>query len=281
MIGPYFADANCLIPLLSKNLNKHNFTIFDARNLASSLGKLSLPMISEEDTKAEMNFLEVLARMPEKLSLPLSAYEKRKAHDNSEEERFPKRIKTEVNTAAVTQRILALLHARHIVHVQEVSALLNVKETKVQQIADVLSVVGSATVSEDGFITSRRQNMVYQEQKFAETDSFGIFGLSTCVSGLPSVEDTEPLEMVESDYGSHSSVVLPFSRPSSLLNSLMSPTNSNTTTSISSSSSADSAPCELQHTVIQSRPLSSYSMSFAPELSEREVNVWADSIWTQ
>lgn len=265
--GPYFADANFLIPILSKNLNKHNFTIFDARKIARDLTKLSLPLITEEETAAEMAFLEILSRMPEKVQVPSSDH-KRKAFEFEEEEvRASKKVKVEVDTAGITHRFLELLHSRHIVHVHEVSSLMKVKETKIQQIADVLSVVGSVFVSPDGFVTLR---------KAVPHDTFSMFGFPSCT---PAYSDS--LEMAEADFDT-TTVVLPFSRPSSLLNTLRSPTNSQATT-ISSSSSSDSEPRSPSVSTTNSNdninPLN-YMISFPTDLGDREDCGWEDMIWT-
>jgi hypothetical protein len=260
-------------------LNKHNFTIFDARRLATDISHLSLPLITEAETKAELSFLEILARMPGKVQIPCNR--KRKCSE-FEGERMAKRAKTDFDTTAVTQRLLDILSTRPFVHIQEIGSLLQVKETKVQQIVDVLAVVGSALISDDGFVSLRRYGVTELRSQTPETENaYDIFGAQHPPSTLL-MDYVDSLEANGPDFeNSHApAVVLPFSRPSSLLTSLVSPTPSHTST-LSSSSSSESSQCEVRSPTSSVNSFDNLSyISFSGELTDRDCSDgWADSFW--
>lgn len=213
--------------------------------------------------------------MPGTVHLPCDR--KRKCTD-FDSERNPKRIKTDFDTTAMTHRILDVLSSRPLIHVQEIGTLLQVKETKVQQIVDVLAVVGSALVSDDGFVSLRRYGVTDLSSPTPETENtYDGFGLAT-QSHPPNLlmDYVDSLGTGENDFGNtpSSTLVLPFSRPSSLLTSLIS-TPSHTST-ISSSSSSESSQSEVRSPTSHNyndNPLS--YISFSPE---SDCN-WVDSFW--
>ena len=261
-----------MIPLLSKNLNRLNFTIFDARSMASDISNLILPLIPEDETRTEMSFLEVLARMPEKV-FPQSEM-KRKAPE-PEEEPSPKKQKVEFDTTAVTHRVLEILHSRSIVHVHELSSILQIKDSRIRQIVDVLAVVGSAVVNDDGFVAPRTVTPLSVSQPLPPSQSEQPRMSSDCDFGFPFTPQLD----YDTDFANSQNVVLPFSRPSALL-PLISPQQSHTSTVSSSSSSVECEHANAKNNKNSDSCSTCNPLSYISYSSLDSDCGWADSIWS-
>lgn len=141
---PYLSDAKKIIVTLAKCINTHNFTVFDARDLMSSLD-LSLPLISQEETACELDFLE-----RQRKGLACVSYCNRKRKFEMSDEYYSAK-KSRVSTAGdstttTTTRMLLDMLAYGPVTIYHAAQQLQVPEELVEQVVEVLSVVGQVSV---------------------------------------------------------------------------------------------------------------------------------------
>jgi hypothetical protein len=146
---PYITDAKVILQSLAKCLNQHNFTIFDARDLMPSLN-LSLPLISHEETICELEFLE---RQRKGIVVSYQNRYKRKASPVKLEGTSAKRPRLEVTSISSATRMLLDLLSYGPVSIPNAAHQLQVKEKLIEQVVDVLMVVGQVTVA-NGLVTS-------------------------------------------------------------------------------------------------------------------------------
>lgn len=147
---PFIVDAKVILQYLAKYLNQHNFTIFDARDLMHTL-HLKLPLISHEETICELEFLE---RQRKGIVVSYQNRYKRKASPVKLEGGSPsKRPRLEVTNASSVTRMLLDLLAFGSVSIPLAAEHLQVKQKLVEQVVDVLSVIGHVTCH-DGLIST-------------------------------------------------------------------------------------------------------------------------------
>lgn len=147
---PFIVDAKAILPYLAKYLNQHNFTIFDARDLMHTLS-LKLPLISHEETICELEFLE---RQRKGIVVSYQNRYKRKASSVKLEDGSPsKRPRLEVTSISSATRMLLDLLAYGPISVPQAAQQLQVKEKLIEQVVDVLLVVGQVT-SNNGMVSS-------------------------------------------------------------------------------------------------------------------------------
>jgi hypothetical protein len=148
----YITDAKVILQGLAKCLNQHNFTIFDARDLMPTLS-LKLPLISHEETICELEFLE---RQRKGIVVAYQNRQKRKFSSGNFDYSPNKRLRLDSGssstTSATTQSLLDLLSYGPVTLTQAAQQL-QVKEKLVEQIVDVLAVVGSVSFA-NGVISS-------------------------------------------------------------------------------------------------------------------------------
>jgi len=148
---PFVSDAKVILQCLAKCLNQHNFTIFDARDLMHSLS-IKLPLITQEETVCELEFLE---RQRKGIVIGYQNRYKRKASQVKLEAESPtKRPRLhQVTTGAATRMLLDLLNSSgSSVSIPQAADHLGIKESLLEKIVDVLTVVGHVTVM-DGVIS--------------------------------------------------------------------------------------------------------------------------------
>jgi len=148
---PFIVDAKTILQYLAKYLNQHNFTIFDARDLMHTL-PLKLPLISHEETICELEFLE---RQRKGIVVSYQNRYKRKVSPVKLEGGSPNkkpRVESVTSVGSATRMLLDLL-AYGPVTISQAAQHLQVKEKLVEQVVDVLMVVGQVTVN-NGMITS-------------------------------------------------------------------------------------------------------------------------------
>jgi hypothetical protein len=138
--SPYLADAKKIVLCLAKCINTHNFTIFDARDLMASLD-LSLPIISHEETVCELDFLE-----RQRKGLVVSYSGRKRKFEMTDEYFCAKKSRTSSSsTSSVTRQLLAML-ANGPVTSFHAAQQLRAPEELVEQVAEVLAVIGQVTV---------------------------------------------------------------------------------------------------------------------------------------
>jgi hypothetical protein len=168
---PYITDAKVILQSLAKCLNQHNFTIFDARDLMPAL-PLKLPLISHEETICELEFLE---RQRKGTVVAYQNRLKRKFSSGNFESDSPnKRIRLDASsTCAATQSLLDLLSFGPVT-IPLAAQQLQVKEKLIEQIVDVLTVVGHANLA-NGVITSSVQapSLSHPASPSSTEDSYG------------------------------------------------------------------------------------------------------------
>jgi len=147
---PYITDAKVILQCLAKCLNQHNFTIFDARDLMPSLN-LNLPLISHDETICELEFLE---RQRKGIVVSYQNRYKRKSSPNVKlEGTSAKRPRLEVTSISSATRMLLDLLSYGPVSIQNAAEHMKVKEKLIEQVVDVLMVVGQVTVA-NGLVMS-------------------------------------------------------------------------------------------------------------------------------
>jgi hypothetical protein len=156
---PYLSDAKKIIVTLAKCINTHNFTIFDARDLMPSL-ELTLPLISHEETACELDFLE---RQRKGLACVSYCNRKRKLEMSDDYYSAKKsRVSNGDSATTTTTRMLLDMLSYGPVTTYHAAQQLQVPEELVEQVVEVLSVVGQVSVL-NGTIRSTSQQ---QEQLF-------------------------------------------------------------------------------------------------------------------
>jgi hypothetical protein len=145
----YISDAKVIIQCLAKCINQHNFTIFDARDLMPTLN-LELPMISHDETICELEFLE---RHRKGIVVSYQNRYKRKGSPVKLEGPSSKRPHLEATSTSATTRSLLDLLAYRSISIAQAAQQLQVKEKLVEQVVDVLAVVGTVTVV-NGLVTA-------------------------------------------------------------------------------------------------------------------------------
>jgi len=147
---PFVSDAKVILQCLAKCLNQHNFTIFDARDLMHTLS-IKLPLITQEETVCELEFLE---RQRKGIVIGYQNRYKRKASQIKLEAESPtKRPRlSQVTTGAATRLLLDFLGSNGSVSMSQAADHLSVKESLLEKIVEVLTVVGHVTVM-DGVIS--------------------------------------------------------------------------------------------------------------------------------
>ena len=179
----YITDAKVVLQTLAKCLNQHNFTIFDARDLMCNLN-LSLPLISHEETICELEFLE---RQRKGIVVSYQNRHKRKYSPVKLEGPSAKRPRLEVTSTSSATRLLLDLLSYGPVSVSNAAQQLRVKEKLIEQVVDVLMVVGQVTVA-NGFITST--------QAFTSMPpSSPTSSLSSCDDSFGPIPETPPQAM--------------------------------------------------------------------------------------
>jgi len=138
-----------ILQSLAKSLNQHNFTIFDARDLMPSL-ELTLPLISHEETICELEFLE---RQRKGIVVSYQNRYKRKTSPVKLEGTSAKKPRLEVTSIGCATRMLLDLLGNGPVSIPNAAQQLQVKEKLIEQVVDVLMVVGHVTMA-SGLITS-------------------------------------------------------------------------------------------------------------------------------
>lgn len=147
---PFIVDAKVILPYLAKYLNQHNFTTFDARDLMHTLN-LKLPLISHEETICELEFLE---RQRKGIVVSYQNRYKRKASPVKLEDGSPnKRPRLEVTSISSATRMLLDILAYGPISIPQAAQQLQVKEKLIEQVVDVLLVVGQVT-SNNGMVSS-------------------------------------------------------------------------------------------------------------------------------
>lgn len=144
---PFLSDAKAIVQCLTKCLNQHNFTIFDARDLMQTLS-LKLPLISHEETVCELDFLE---RQKQGLFIGYQNQYKRKASPVKLEPNC-KRPRLDTSTSTLTRMLLELLLTGPVSLTQAVQ-LLGAKESLLTKVIGVLSAIGHVSFNE-GLISS-------------------------------------------------------------------------------------------------------------------------------
>jgi len=158
---PYLSDAKKIIVTLAKCINTHNFTIFDARDLMSSL-ELTLPLISHEETACELDFLE-----RQRKGLACVSYCNRKRKFEMPDEYYSakkSRLSTGDSATTTTTRMLLDMLSFGPVTTYHAAQQLQVPEELVEQVVEVLSVVGQVSVM-NGTISSTSPQ-AQQEEPF-------------------------------------------------------------------------------------------------------------------
>jgi hypothetical protein len=146
---PFVADAKVVLQCLAKCLNQHNFTVFDARDLMTTL-PLSLPLISHDETICELEFLE---RERQGIVIAYANRYKRKASPVKLEGSPSKRPRLEVSPISSATRMLLDLLTCGPVGIQQAAERLQIKEKIIEQVVGVLTVIGRVTIT-NGLITS-------------------------------------------------------------------------------------------------------------------------------
>jgi hypothetical protein len=140
---PYIIDAKNILQCLSKCLNQHNFTIFDARDLMPELN-LTLPLISHEETICELEFLE---RLRKGIVVSYQNRYKRKVSPVKLEGSSSKRPRLDVTSVSSATRMLLDLLNYGPISIPTAAQELHVKDKLIEQVVDVLMVVGQVTVA--------------------------------------------------------------------------------------------------------------------------------------
>jgi len=146
---PYIIDAKVILQSLAKCLNQHNFTIFDARDNMSAQN-ITLPLISHEETICELEFLE---RQRKGIVVSYQNRYKRKVSPVKLEGSYAKRPRLEVTSTSSATRMLLDLLSYGPLSIPNAAQQLHVKEKLIEQVVDVLMVVGQVTVA-NGLVTS-------------------------------------------------------------------------------------------------------------------------------
>jgi len=146
---PYIIDAKVILQSLAKCLNQHNFTIFDARDNMSAQN-ITLPLISHEETICELEFLE---RQRKGIVVSYQNRYKRKVSPVKLEGSSAKRPRLEVTSTSSATRMLLDLLSYGPLSIPNAAQQLHVKEKLIEQVVDVLMVVGQVTVA-NGLVTS-------------------------------------------------------------------------------------------------------------------------------
>lgn len=191
---PYLTDAKVILQCLAKCLNQHNFTIFDARDLTQSLS-LKLPLISHEETLCELDFLE---RQKKGIVIGYQNRHKRKLSPVKLEDGPNKRPRFEVTgTSSATRMLLDLLSNYGPISISQAALQLQVKESLIEKVVDVLMVVGHLTVS-GGLITSTQHILSPLGQCPGSPKS----PTSSCEESYGPIPETPPQAMPMWDAGS-------------------------------------------------------------------------------
>jgi hypothetical protein len=149
MQDSYVSDAHVILQCLAKCLNQHNFTIFDARDLMPTL-TVSLPLITHDETICELEFLE---RQRKGIVVSYSNRYKRKSSPVKLEGSSHKKPRLEVTSISSATRMLLDLLTYGPVSIAQAAQQFQVKEKLIEQVVDVLMVVGQVTMA-NGLITS-------------------------------------------------------------------------------------------------------------------------------
>lgn len=185
---PFLADAKVILSCLAKNLNQHNFTIFDARDLTHSL-PIKLPLISHEETLCELDFLE---RQRKGIVVGYQNRYKRKSSPVKMEDGPNKRPRLEVTGISSATRMLLDLLSYGSVSIPQAAHQLQVKESLIEKVVDVLMVVGHVTMS--GGLVSSTQHML-SPQSLSQCDSSPKSPLSSCDDSYGPIPETPPQAM--------------------------------------------------------------------------------------
>jgi len=141
----FILDARTILQCLAKTLNQHNFTIFDARDMMHSL-PLRLPLISHEETICELEFLE---RQRKGIVVSYQNRNKRKSSPVKIEGSSPSkkaRVEEGTSAASATRMLLDLLNYGPVT-IHQAAQQFQVKEKLVENVVEVLSVVGQVTLT--------------------------------------------------------------------------------------------------------------------------------------
>jgi hypothetical protein len=209
---PYITDAKTILQSLAKCLNQHNFTIFDARDLMPGLN-LALPLISHEETICELEFLE---RQRKGIVVSYQNRYKRKASPVKLEGSSAKRPRLEVTSVSSATRMLLDLLSYGPVSIPSAAQQLQVKEKLVEQVVDVLMVVGQVTVA-NGLVTSAQSLTSSMGLHCPPSPHSPKSPLSSCDDSYGPIPETPPQSMPMWDSSSSDAPSRPYATRSSTL----------------------------------------------------------------
>lgn len=276
---PFLADAKVILQCLAKCLNQHNFTIFDARDLTHNL-LLKLPLISHDETMCELDFLE---RQRKGIVVGYQNRYKRKASPVKMEEGPNKRPRLEATGISSATRMLLDLIAYGPVTIVQAAQQLGVKETLIEKVVDVLTVVGHLTIS-NGLITST-QHLVGSPSMGQCPPSPTSPLSSSCDESYGPIPETPPQAMPMWDSSEHSESE---STPSRYATRSSTKAQKKSKHDSVSSKTAFASAFGVQPPPVQHRPLVQLSsvqrpLSFAPPPTEpaRPPKEETETIWSQ